>query len=51
MTIMALSNRKAVITVILCSLDGVSVILGDVEVLVELLVTELFSILFPLTLC
>ena len=33
------------------ALDGVSVIVGGVEVLVELLVTELFSILFPLPLC
>ena len=51
MTIIALSNRKTVTTAIPCSLDGVSVIVGDVEVLVELLVTELFSILFPLPLC
>ena len=51
MTIMALSNIKAVTIALPCALDGVSVIVGDVEVLVELLVTELFSILFFLPLC
>ena len=52
MTIMALSNIKAVTTTLpSCALDGVSIIVGDVKVLVELLVTELFSILFPLPSC
>ena len=51
MTIMALSNIKVVTTALPCALDGVSVIVGDVKVLVELLVTELFSILFPLPSC
>ena len=51
MTIMALSNIKAVTTAVPCALDGVYVIVGDVEVLVELLVTELFSILFLLPSC
>ena len=51
MTIMALSNIKVVTTTLPCSLDGVSIIVGDVKVLVELLVTELFSILFPLLSC
>ena len=48
---MALSNIKAATIALPCALDGVSVIVGDVEVLVELLVTELFSILFPLPSC
>ena len=48
---MALSNIKAVTTSVPCALDGVYVIVGDVEVLVELLVTELFSILFLLPSC
>ena len=51
MTIMALSNIKMVTTAPPCALDGVSIIVGNVEVLVELLVTELFSILFPLPSC
>ena len=51
MTIMALSNIKAVTTAVPCALDGVYVIVGDVEVLVELLVTGLFSILFLLPSC
>ena len=51
MTTITLSNITAVTIALPCTLDGVSVIVGDVEVLVELLMTELFSILFSLPLC